>query len=148
MVTNYKLYKIFILPGFRHTLSTFIHYAPTALTQKIISAVSSLSDEARYITANKIKYLNFLIFVIWVRFFLLIHSLLLLVLTFTHLLTLLTIHNHLYSFFKITMNIIQYQIINRRKIIPTYPPSWNKTQIKLVFGVSWEEIKISTTIYS
>jgi len=48
--------KMFVLPGFRHTLSTFIHYAPTALTQRVISAVSTLSDEARYITANKINY--------------------------------------------------------------------------------------------
>ena len=50
------LVKMFILPGFRHTLSTVVHYAPTALTRKIISIVSSISDEARYVAANKIKY--------------------------------------------------------------------------------------------
>jgi len=48
--------KLFILPGFRNTLSTLIHYAPTALTRTIISLVSSISDEARYVAANKINY--------------------------------------------------------------------------------------------
>jgi len=48
--------KILILPGVRNAISTLVHYAPTSFTDGIISYISTLSDEARYVMANKINY--------------------------------------------------------------------------------------------
>jgi len=48
--------KAFVQPGMRHVMSTFLHYAPASVTQSVLSYVSTLSDEARYITSNKIDY--------------------------------------------------------------------------------------------
>jgi len=48
--------KFLILPGVRNAISALVHYAPLAVTNAIISTVSTLSDEARYVVANKINY--------------------------------------------------------------------------------------------
>ncbi len=55
-LTPLPSFQLFILPGFRNCLSTIVHIVPTVVTKQIISILSSMSDEARYVTANKIKY--------------------------------------------------------------------------------------------
>jgi len=48
--------KLFILPGFRHMLSTLVHFSPRFINDLLIGMVSSQSDEARYVTSSKVNY--------------------------------------------------------------------------------------------